>query len=117
MLYGNHFDREENEDINLARGPESANCNASDSEENLHPNNRENRSGNSPDLGQNSTGASSSAEFNRLSCELNSRISREMDEMMNSVCVQIQSRGQLTMQLVIKYCLKSKTLLRPDRDT
>ena len=35
-------------------------------------------------------GTSSSAEFKRLSSELNSRISREMDEMMNSVSVQIQ---------------------------
>ena len=34
--------------------------------------------------------ANSSAEINRLSSELNSRISREMDEMMNSVSVQIQ---------------------------
>ena len=32
----------------------------------------------------------SSAEINRLSSELNSRISREMDEMMNSVSAQIQ---------------------------
>ena len=35
-------------------------------------------------------GTSSSAEFKRLSSELNSRISREMDEIMNSVSVQIQ---------------------------
>ena len=53
-------------------------------------NTKENRSGNSADLGQNSTDASSSAEFNRLSGELNQRISREMDEMMSSVSVQIQ---------------------------
>ena len=53
-------------------------------------NTREDRSGNSTDRGQNSTGASSSAEFNKLSGELNLRISREMDEMMNSVSVQIQ---------------------------
>ena len=60
-------------------------------EENLHPNTRESRSGNSADFGQKSTGASSSsAEFNKLSGELNSRITREMDEMMNSVSVQIQ---------------------------
>ena len=39
---------------------------------------------------QNSVTANSSAEINRLSSELNSRISREMDEMMNSVSVQIQ---------------------------
>ena len=43
-----------------------------------------------PILGQNSTGASSSAEFNRLSGELNSRISSEKDEMINSVSVKIQ---------------------------
>ena len=33
---------------------------------------------------------SSQAEINRLSSELNSRISREMDEMMNNVSSQIQ---------------------------
>ena len=51
---------------------------------------RENRSGKSTDRGQNSTDASSSAEFNKLSGELNLGISREMDEMMNSVSVPIQ---------------------------
>ena len=40
--------------------------------------------------GQNSVDVSSQAEINKLSSELNSRISREMDEMMNSVSVQIQ---------------------------
>ena len=43
-----------------------------------------------PNTGQNSVGTSSHAEINRLSSELNSRRSREMDEMMNSVRVQIQ---------------------------
>ena len=47
----------------------------------------ENRYGKSTDHGQNSR---SSAEFNKLSGELNLRISREMDAMMNSVSVQIQ---------------------------
>ena len=51
---------------------------------------REIRSSNNAGLGQNSTSANSSAEINRLSSELISRISREMDEMMNSVSVQIQ---------------------------
>ena len=86
-LGGTHFDREENEDIILARRPESASCNASDNEESPDLNTKENRSGNSTDRDQNSTGASSSAEFNKLSGELNLRISREMDEMMNSVSV------------------------------
>ena len=90
MLGGNHFDREESEDIILARSPESASCNAPDNEENPHLNTRENRAGNSIDCSQNSIGASSSAEFNKLSGELKLSFSREMDEMMNSVSVQIQ---------------------------
>ena len=48
------------------------------------------RSGNDTDLGQNSTSANSNAEINRLSSELNLRLSREMDEIMNSVNIQIQ---------------------------
>ena len=91
MLGGNHFDREEIKGSILAKRPENAGCNASDVEENSHLNTRENKSGNSTDRGQNFTGASSCAEFNKLSGEPNLRISREMDEMMNSVSVQIQS--------------------------
>ena len=41
------------------------------------------------DYGQNTADMSSQAEINKLSSELNSRISREMEEMMNSVSVQI----------------------------
>ena len=40
--------------------------------------------------GQNSGDMSSQTEINRLSSEVNSRISREMDEMMNNVSSQIQ---------------------------
>ena len=47
MLGGNHFDREESEDNILARRPESTNCNASDNEESLHLNTREDKSSNS----------------------------------------------------------------------
>ena len=79
MLGGNHFDREESEDSILARRPESSNCNSSYNEESPHLNTRENKSGNSTDRGQNSTGASSSAEFIKLSGELNLKISRETD--------------------------------------
>ena len=42
------------------------------------------------DPGQNSTCANANAEINRLSSELNSRLSRELDETMNSVNTQIQ---------------------------
>ena len=51
---------------------------------------REAELGVNAELGRNIASASSSAEINRLSSEINSRISREMDEMMNSVSVQIQ---------------------------
>ena len=90
MLGGNHFYREESEVIILARRPKSASCNASDNEQNPHLNTRENRSSNSTDRGQKSTGASSSVEFNKLSGELNLRVSRELDEMMISVSIQVQ---------------------------
>ena len=80
MLGGSHFDREGSEDSILARRPESVSCNASEkNEETVHLNTRENSSANS-----------SSDDFNRLSGELISRISREIDEMMISVSVQIQ---------------------------
>ena len=75
---------------NLTRRPESAVSNDfGDDEENTHANPRVFTSGISADFDRNSATASFSAEINRLSSELNSRISREMDEMMNSVSVQI----------------------------
>ena len=89
MLGRYHSDREEGGDSILARRPESGRSNPSGNEESPHSTYRDDKSGNSIDR-QNSTGASSSAESNTLSGELNLRISREMDEMMNSVCVQIQ---------------------------
>ena len=46
--------------------------------------------GNCAESDQNSAIANSSAEINRLSSELNSRLSRELDEMMGSVNTQIQ---------------------------
>ena len=64
ILGGSLFDREESEDSILARRPRSDNCDTSEkNEESLHSNTRESRSGNCADLGQNSTGSSSSAEF------------------------------------------------------
>ena len=75
---------------NLTRRPESAVSNDfGDDEENTHANPRVITSGISAYFDCNSATANSSAEINRLSSELNSRISREMDEMMNSVSVQI----------------------------
>ena len=53
-------------------------------------NNVESRPGVSTSQDQNSASVNSNAEINKLSSELNSRLSREMDDMMNSVNIQIQ---------------------------
>ena len=86
MLGGSHLEREENEHDVSSRRSNSPNIN----EGNLHFNSKENRSNNSAESGHYSAGTDSSAEFNRLSGELNLRISREMDEMMNNVSAHIQ---------------------------
>ena len=94
MLGGNHFDRNErNEsvDSNQADRPESLfGDEFGDENENEFPNPGNNGPSPNTELGHNSIKECSSVEINRLSSELNSRISREMDEMMNSVSVQIQ---------------------------
>ena len=91
MLGERHSDREENVNSNSVRRPESANSNMfENNEENLYLNHKEMGVGDDADPGQNSTSANSNAEINKLSSELNSRLPREMDEMMNSVNIQIQ---------------------------
>ena len=94
MLGGDHFDtREWDESLNsnLARRPESAISNdLGNDHENTHVHPRVINSGTSAEFDRNSDTANSTAEINRLSSELNSRISREMDEMMNLVSVQVQ---------------------------
>ena len=94
MLGENHYSRNEREESinsNQARRPRSI---SEDEFENNDENNYlETGSfgpGTSANHGQNSTGGNSSAEINRLSSELNSRLSRELDEMMSSVNTQIQ---------------------------
>ena len=72
MLGGNHLEREENEYDNSSRRSNSPNFNTHGiHEENHYPNSRENRSRFSAEYGQNSAGTDSSAEFNRLSGEMN----------------------------------------------
>ena len=94
MLGGNHFNRNErNESVNSnqAGRPESLfGDEFGDENENEFPNPGNNGPSPNTELGHNSIRECSSVEINRLSSELNSRISREMDEMMNSVSVQIQ---------------------------
>ena len=94
MLGENHFnarDRDESLKSNLPRWSGSFIGNESENdEEGTRRDRRVINPGTSADLDCNSVTANSSAEINRLSSELNSRIYREMDEMMNSVSVQIQ---------------------------
>ena len=94
MLGENHFNAREREgslDSNLPTRSRSFASNESENENgNVGRNQRNNYSRTNTEYDQNSVTANSSAEINRLSSELNSRISREMDEMMNSVSVQIQ---------------------------
>ena len=88
-LGGRHSKREESVNSNHERRPESMKSYLfENNEENLYLIPRETESGDNAGLGQNSTNVNSSAEINRLSSELNYRISREMDEMMNKVSVQ-----------------------------
>ena len=94
MLGENHFSRNERYESvssNRARRPESA---SEDEFENNGDNNHSDIGsfgpGTSANHCQNSTGGNSSAEINRLSSEFNSRLSRELDEMMSSVNTQIQ---------------------------
>ena len=84
-------ERDESLNSNLAKRPESGvSIDFEINEENTHVNPRVINSGVSTDSDHNSTTANTGAEINRLSSELDSRKTREMDEMMNSVSVQIQ---------------------------
>ena len=94
MLGENHFGAQEREgslNSNLPRRSRSFASNESDIEDGNGGRSRRNiDSRMNAECDRNSITGDSSAEINRLSSELNSRISREMDEMMNSVSVQIQ---------------------------
>ena len=94
MLGENRFDTREREgslNSNLSRRSRSFASNESVNEDgNMSRNQRTTNSRINVEFDRNSAMGNSSAEINRLSSELNSRISRELDEVMNSVSVQIQ---------------------------
>ena len=94
MLGENHFNdtrRDGSLDGTSIRRQESITSNNLENEEmNLHSDHRNLGVGTSAGYDQNSASIDSQAEINKLSSEFNSRISREMDEMMNSVSSQIQ---------------------------
>ena len=83
--------REGSLNSNLPRRSRSSASNEFENENgNVCRNQRNDHSRANTEYDQNSVTANSSAEINKLSSEINSCISREMDEMMNSVSVQIQ---------------------------
>ena len=91
MLGERHSEREETGNSNSARRPESASSKMfRNNDEDMYLNHKEMEIGNNADPGHNSASGNSNVEINRLSSELNSRLSREMDEMMGSVNVQFQ---------------------------
>ena len=94
MLDENHFNAREREgglNSNLPRRPRSFASNESENEDgNIGRNQRNVSSRTNTQCDRNSVTGNTNAEINRLSSEINSCIPREMDEMMNSVSVQIQ---------------------------
>ena len=94
MLGENHFNGTERDgslDSTSVRRHESiVSNNLDEGEENPYSNHRISNVRSNADYGQNSADMNSRAEINKLSSELNSRISREMDEMMRNVSSQIQ---------------------------
>ena len=89
MLGENHSNRTERDgslDSTSVRRHESVMSNNLDEgEENLYSDRRDPNVRSNANYGQNSADMNSQAEINRLSSELNSRISREMDATMSSV--------------------------------
>ena len=78
MFGERHSERKESVNSNSARRPVSATSNMfENNEEILYLNQREIGLGNDANPGQNSTSANSNAEINRLSSELNLRLSKE----------------------------------------
>ena len=94
MLSENHInetEREESLDSTSMRRREGVASNDLENEgESSYSDHRNANVRTNAHYGQNSADMSSQAEINRLSSELNSRISRQMDEMMNNVSSQIQ---------------------------
>ena len=94
MLGENHFNRNERDgsvSSNFGRRPGSTSADElGNNGENRHSVTRDIDPGNNADYGRNSIGGNSSAEINKLTSELNSRLSRELDDMMCSVNSQIQ---------------------------
>ena len=91
MLGSNHLERDESEFSNSVRRPESPSYNTlANHDVNFHSNSRDNEIRGYAGSGQNSGEVDSSSEINRLSGELNQRVTQELNDLMSSVSSQIQ---------------------------
>ena len=94
MLGEDHFstrERDESLNSNSVRRPEStASHDFENGHESTHVNSKVINPDNCAESDQNSASANSSAEINRLLRVLNSRLSRELDEIMGSINSQIK---------------------------
>ena len=121
MLGGDRYngtERERSLESNSVRRRESITSNNLDNEgESLFSNCRNDEPRTSADFGQNSAEANSLAEINRLSSELNSRISREMDEMMSNVDTLIQRAINEAISSQILPQIQNVIMAGSDRET
>ena len=94
MLGENHSNRTERDgsldSTSVRRHGSVMSNNLDEGEENPYSDHRISNVMSNANYGQNSADMNCQAEINRFSSELNSRISREMDEMMSNVSSQIQ---------------------------
>ena len=121
LLGGNQYNEAERErslDSNSVRRRESIMSNNLDNEgESLFSNCRNDEPRTRAGLDQNSAEANSLAEINKLSSELNSRISREMDEMMNNVGTQIQRAINEAINNQVLPQIQNVMMAGPGRET
>ena len=121
MLGENLFGAQEREgslNSNLPRRSRSFASNESDNEDGNGGRSKRNiDSRMNAECDRNSITGDSSAEINRLSSELNSRISREMDEMMNSVSVQIQRAINDAISTQVLPQIQNVIMARPGHGT
>ena len=121
MLGENHSNRTERDgslDSTSVRRHESVIINNLDEgEENPYSDHRNSNVKSNANYGQNSADMNSQAEINRLSSELNSRISREMDEMMSSVSSQIQRAINEAISTQVLPQIQNVIMAGPGRET
>ena len=113
MLGGNHLERDDGEISNYGRRPESPTFDTLlNQESNSHPNSHEVEIKTCAQNGQSSREIDPGSKLNRLSGELNQRITREMSDFMCTVSSQIQRAiNEAISDQILPQILRS-----PDKD-